>query len=138
MLIADTVNPRRAELGIVEPIVCWLVALSWWRKGVDAKLSARVDVRAGGERAAVESTRGTRIGEAVVFVCVGIVCVEVLAWRGARVSDGLEASIEGLLKQIRSCNLGAGEGKLTSMILTSVIGVLRRQRQRSAIGTISV
>lgn len=57
--------------------------------------------------------RGARIGEGIGFVCVGIGGVQVLVWSDVRISDGLraEASIEGLLEQIRSSNLEAGEGK---------------------------
>lgn len=81
--------------------------------------------------------RGARVGEGIGVVCVGIGGVQVLVWSDVRISDGLraEASIEGLLEQIRSSNWKREKGNLTSMILTSVIGVLRRQWQRLAIGT---
>lgn len=52
------------------------MALPWWWKGIDAKLGARIEIRAGGEGAAVECTR---IGEGIAIVCVGFGGVEVLA-----------------------------------------------------------
>lgn len=89
VFIIDAVNPGRADLGIAEPIVCWLTALWWWWKGIDAKLGARIDIRAGGERATVDGTRSARIGDGIEVVCVRFGGVEVLGWGGARICDGL-------------------------------------------------
>lgn len=120
-LIINAVNLGRAKLTIAQLIVCGLAALvrrqmAWRWKGVDAKLGAMIDIRTGRERATVESARSARIGGRIEVICVRIGGVEILARGDARVGDDLraQASIEGLLKQIRSCRgeeLGSRRGK---------------------------
>lgn len=115
VLVINAINLGRADFSIADSIVYCLITL--WRrwKGIDAKLGARIDIRAGRERATVDGTRSARIGDGIEVVCVGFDGVGVLALGGVRICDGLRAqtSIEGLLEQIRSSkgeNVEAAEG----------------------------